>query len=88
MSFFEFGDSGQFHSDIVSAFPALTSGGGYELLRTMPSNVRELCVIPPPAGGYTAEYVKSIASSAKVYIRPIQVDLANTHPTTRGKSIL
>ena len=61
---------------ITSSYPKLILGGGYELLRTLPNNNKEICVIPPPAGGYTVEYLKSIISQAKVYVRPIQKDLS------------
>ena len=73
---FQYGDSGEFHDSIISAFPKLTSGGGYELLRTLPNNNKELCVIPPPSGVHTVEYIKNIVSQAKVYIRPIQKNLS------------
>ena len=36
---------------------------------------RYLEVIPIPPGGYTIEYLKDVVQQAKVYIRPIQVDL-------------
>ena len=78
LSLFEFGDSSQFHDDVLVAFPKLADGGGYELLRTKQNNNKELCVIPPPSGGYNAEYLKSIVGQAKVYIRPIQKDLSTT----------
>ena len=78
LSLFEFGDSSQFHDDVIAAFPALAEGGGYELMRTKQNNSRELCVIPPLSGGYTAEYLKAIVGQAKLYIRPIQKDLCMT----------
>lgn len=76
LSLFEFCDSSQFHEEIISAYPKLINGGGYELMRTKQNTNRELCVIPPPSSGYTVEYIKSIVSQAKVYIRPIQKDLS------------
>ena len=78
LSLFEYGDSGQFHDDVMAAFPKLAEGGGYELMRTKQNNNRELCVIPSLSGGYTAEYLKSIVGQAKVYICPIQKDLSVT----------
>ena len=41
LSLNEYGDSREFHDAIVSAFPKLTSAGGYELMWTMTKNVRE-----------------------------------------------
>lgn len=76
LSLFEFGESSEFHEDIVSAFPPLSNGGGYELMRTKHKNNHELEVIPPPPGGYTVEYVKNIVCQAKVYVRPIQRNLS------------
>lgn len=78
LSLFEYGESFEFHETIMSAFPRLTEGGGYELLRTKQNNNRELCVIPPPPGGYTVEYLKNMVSQAKIYIRPIQRNLPLT----------
>ena len=34
LSLFEYGDSGQFHDDVMAAFPKLADGCGYELMRT------------------------------------------------------
>ena len=42
--FFECGVSWEFHEEIMSAFPKLSDGGGYELMRTQPNNNQELCV--------------------------------------------
>lgn len=75
---FEYGDSSEFHTAIMEAYPKLTDGGRYEFLRTKVNTNRELCVVPPPAGGYTVEYLKNIVSQAKVYIRPIQRNLSLT----------
>ena len=66
----------ELHEEIISSFPRLKDGGGYELLRTKPENNRVLFVIPSPAGGYTVNYLKSIVNQAKVYIRPIQQNLS------------
>ena len=43
----EYGDSWEFHDEVLKKYPKLTDGGGYELLRTCGSS-RELNVIPPP----------------------------------------
>ena len=48
----------------------------YDLLRTAEGNNKKLSLIPLPSGGYNVTYVKSIASQAKVYIRPLQKDLS------------
>ena len=33
LGLFEYGDSGQFHDDVMAVFLKLAEGGGYELLR-------------------------------------------------------
>ena len=43
LSLLECGESWEFHDEILSAFPKLSDGGGYELMRTQPNNNRELC---------------------------------------------
>jgi hypothetical protein len=53
----------------------LIDGGGFELMRAEEGGSRELQPIEMPAGGYTCEYLKAVAHSAKVYIRPLQADL-------------
>ena len=78
LSLFEYGESFEFHDSIMGAFPRLSEGGGYELLRTKQNTNRELCVIPPPPGGYTVDYLKNMVSQAKIYIRPIQKNLPLT----------
>ena len=55
LSLFEYGDSSQFHDDVMAAFPKLADGGGYKPLRTKQNNNRELCVISPLSGGYNAQ---------------------------------
>ncbi len=74
--FLDFGEPFEFHDEITSAFPKLRNAGGYELLRTQQHNNRELFVISPPSGGYTAEYLRRIVGQAKVFVRPIQKDLS------------
>ena len=77
LSFFEDGSTKEFKQEILSSFPKLRDGGGFELLRTATRNSKILCIIPHPPGGYTAEYVKSIVCQAKVYVCPIQKDLSS-----------
>ena len=48
----------------------------YELLRTGERGNWFLDVIPVPSNGYNVLYLKSIASQAKVYIRPLQQSLS------------
>ena len=76
ISLFEYGEAWEFHSELLGAFPQLASAGGYELMRTLPNNNRQLCLIPPQCGGYTVQYLKNVVSQAKVFIRPIQKELS------------
>ena len=66
---FQHGDNDDLHFSLMEAFPQLKDGGGYELLKANQSRVLE--VIPSPAGGYTASFLKDVGQG-KVYIRPIQ----------------
>ena len=73
LSLFQHGDNDDLHFTLMEAFPQLKEGGGYELLKS-----RQLEVIPSPADGYTAAYLKDVVGQGKLYIRPIQRDLALT----------
>ena len=55
-----------FMKEVVDGYPKLANAGGFELLRTADRNNSTLNLIPIPASGYTALYVKSIAGQAKV----------------------
>ena len=78
LTMFGFGDSSDFHSEIMNAFPDLKEGGGYELLRVGDSGGQRntLQLIPSPPEGYTVNYVKEVVHQAKVYIRPVQQNLS------------
>lgn len=78
LSFFESGTSGEVHEEILQAFPQLSEGGGYELLRVGDTGGQrsQLRVIPPPSQGYTVGYLKEVLRQAKVYVRPLQKDLS------------
>ena len=78
LTMFCFGDSSDFHSEIMNAFPDLKEGGGYELLRVGDSGGQRntLQLIPSPPEGYTVNYVKEVVRQAKVYIRPVQQNLS------------
>ena len=73
LSLFQHGDNDDLHFTLMEAFPQLKEGGGYELLKA-----NQLEVIPSPADGYTAAYLKDVVGQGKLYIRPIQRDLALT----------
>ena len=70
------GNAQIFHEELMKFFPKLKECGGYELLRGSDTNNRDLIVIAPPIGGYTASFLKSIVSHAKIYIRPLQANLS------------
>ena len=75
VEFTECGNSHTFHNELLEAFPKLEDGGGYALLRAGEGKSRDLFSIPPPLGGYTAQYLKTILQTAKIYVRPLQKDL-------------
>ena len=79
LSFFEFCENWEFHDEIIAAFPKLRSGGGYELLRSSVGNTKDLEVVPPPQGGYTASFLKSVVGQAKIFIRPMEQCLSLSH---------
>ena len=74
LSLFEYGDSTDVDEEMLEAFPSLKDAGRYELLRSAPG--RSLEIIPRPADGYTASYLKDVVQQAKIYVRPIQRNLS------------
>lgn len=62
----------QFYDDLLSQYPKLREGGGFELLRVTEGGSRDLEIIKVPDGGYTTVYLKAVVHSAKLYIRPLQ----------------
>ena len=66
-------DPDEFDDTILDQFPKLRNTGGYELLRQ--GNNKSLELIIPPKDGYSVDYLKSIVTRAKLYIRPIQTNL-------------
>ena len=65
----------ELHQELLASFPRLKSGGGYECLKLDECSRKTLSVVPPPTGGYTPFYLKSIFHQAKVYVRPLQMCL-------------
>ena len=54
----------EFQKDILNAFPKLSEGGGYELLRTAEGNNKLLDVFPVPPCGNIASFLKDIVMQA------------------------
>ena len=75
ISIFLYGDAEDIDYEFNSKYPKLAEGGGYELLRCSDKGGRELVAIDMPIAGYTPQFLKSVVSSAKIYIRPLQKDL-------------
>ena len=44
--------SSDLYDDLIQAYPKLSTGGGFEMLRSCDGNIKELAVIPPPPGIY------------------------------------
>lgn len=59
-----------FHEIVLSAFPKLKDGGGFELFRCAP-NSRELLPIGPRVAS-----TPKLVGNGRVYIRPLQRDLS------------
>lgn len=80
-------DANDIHFEFLEQFPKLSSGGGYELLRSERGQ-KPLVVIDVPTSGYTVSYLKTVAHNAKIYIRPLQRDLSiEVENTTEEVSI-
>jgi len=62
-----------FHEALLNAFPKLQHGGGFELLRCTASS-RQLELIPFSISN-SPQLLKSWIGTARIYIRPIQVNL-------------
>ena len=69
------GSVDELHQELLSAFPPLRGGGGYEFLRLDEASRRQLSVVPPPPGGYNQPYLKAVFLQAKIFIRPLQKNL-------------
>ena len=69
-------DAHGIHEELLSQFPKLRESGGYELMRTQDKGSKLLNVIDVPPSGYSATYLKAVAHSARIFIRPLQRDLS------------
>ena len=74
LSFDSDGDAIHIHSILLTAFKQLDACSGYTLLR-LATNSTDLIEIQPPKGGMTVRYLKDIAKSAKLFVRPLQADI-------------
>ena len=70
------GKASHVYEKLVSEFPPLAEGGGFEILRTTENSSKVLCTLPLPPGGYTVPYLKSVLGQARGFIRPLQKDLS------------
>ena len=70
------GNVAEVHETILSAFSAL--GEGYEILRAMEGQSKEILLIPMPPNGFSVNYLQSILGQAKGYLRPLQQDIMET----------
>ena len=74
LTFSNDGDALHIHHVINEAFKELDGTGGYTLLR-LTNNSTTLLEIEPPKSGVNVKYLKDILKSAKLFIRPLQVDI-------------
>ena len=83
-------DSGvdELHQELLSTFPPLRGGGGYEFLKLDEASRRHLSVVPPPTGGYSPVYLKAVFLQAKIFIRPLQKNLDLTPTADKEVCIL
>lgn len=70
------GNSEHVTKKLLESYPSLKDCGGFEIMRTMQGSCKILEVVPVPPSGYNVQYLKSILSQAKAYVRPIQKHLS------------
>ena len=66
-------ETAEFNETLLQAFPKLKYGGGFEMLKCT-SSTRKLEVIPFTISS-SARLLKAYMGTARIYIRPIQVNL-------------
>ena len=71
LSVFLYGDAAALDEEVKQSFPKLAESDGYEFLRCSDRGGKELVPIEIPSPGYSPEYLKSVVSTAKIYIRPL-----------------
>lgn len=69
------GDAQHIHQVIMAAYPVLSECGGYSLMR-LAENSRVLIRIDAPSGGRTIPFLQDILRQAKLFLRPLQVDIS------------
>ena len=74
LSFNANGDALHIHTVLTGAFKQLEDCGGYTLLH-LASNSTQLIEIESPKKGLTVTYLKDIVKSAKLFVRPLQIDI-------------
>ena len=73
----------QLHEALLESFTLLKEGGEYEFLRCLP-NSRTLVPIEVPSHGHTPCSLRNDVGQARVYLRPLQVDLRVTELATKA----
>ena len=74
LSFNADGDALHIHTIVTGAFKQLEDCDGYTLLR-LASNSTQLIKIESPKRGLTVTYLKDIVKPAKLFVRPLQLDI-------------
>ncbi len=80
------GDALHVHSVIRDAFKQLEDSGGYTLMR-LAANSTDLITIEVPKGGMTVQYLKDILKKARLFIRPLQCDIADDNAEGSGSEV-
>ena len=65
----------ELHQALLNLYPPLRSCGGYDLLRSGQGS-RVLIAIPISTGGYIPASLAAVVGQSRIYIRPLQRDLA------------
>lgn len=69
------GKASHVYEKLLSEFPPLAEGGGFEILRTTENSSKMFCTLPVPPGVYAVPYLKSVLEQVRGFIRPLQKDL-------------
>lgn len=72
----------QIRDRVLEIFPQLRAAGGFELMYAEPRK-RDLYVVPPGPNGVTMKYLTTFIGQGKIFVRPIQEDLAMESDTPK-----
>ena len=81
------GDASHIHDVILDAYPVIEDCGGYTLLRVS-DNSKNLIEIEGPQDGLNVPFLKDILRQAKMYVRPLQVDIPEQKMNKKEEEVI